>query len=485
MLKSKSHALIIIALVCYSLLVFILDAFAPLGIEVWVLNLPVFLVPMLFRNKGMVIVASVVCSVMVVLGSVNSPPGSNPRLWDFMNRGMGLVAIWLIAGLAVNTIKRANQLDDAVSRLQLEIAQHNQTSRSLELSEERLRLAVEGVGMGTFDVNVKAGTAYCSTTYLRMLGYREEAGAETSMDIWHTCIYPDDQARIEVAKEESLQNRSLYSVEYRIQRADSGEIVWLKVFGRWYYNEAGRGVRFLGVAFDITGRKGLEHQLLEISARTQRQIGQDLHDNVGQEITGLGLMAQTLGQRLPSSSPEQSLALRLVAGLNQLHQQIRALARGLVPVEMEAKGLRAALEDLANSTSEQSGVAVTFDCPDGVEIPDHVTSMELYRISQEAISNALRHGRPKTIRLSLLSQPNNLCLRIEDDGIGIAEQAKQGKGLGIRIMEHRAALIGGVLHIKPAEERGTVVTVTLPWSSANDREETKWVACADQNPDCG
>jgi signal transduction histidine kinase len=274
-------------------------------------------------------------------------------------------------------------------------------------------------------------------------------------------------------------------VEYRIQRADDGEIIWLKVFGRWYYNEVGQGVRFLGVSFDITRRKELEDQILEITARTQRQIGQDLHDNVGQEITGLGLMAQTLGQRLSPNGPEQPLALRLVAGLNELHQQVRALARGLVPVEMEAKGLRAALEDLANSASEQSEVAATFDCPDGVEMPDHATSMELYRISQEAVSNALRHGRPKSIRLSLRSEPTSLCLRIEDDGIGIAEQARQGKGLGIRIMEHRAALIGGVLHIKPAEEGGTVVTVTLPWSNANDREDTQCVARADKNPDCG
>lgn len=108
-------------------------------------------------------------------------------------------------------------------------------------------------------------------------------------------------------------------------------------------------------------------------------------------------MSQTLSQRLPEASAEQRLAIRLVAGLNQLHKQIRALAHGLVPVEMEAKGLWAALDDLATSMSEQSSVSIQFECPEWIEMPDHAVSMELYRIAQEALSNALRHGRPRHI----------------------------------------------------------------------------------------
>lgn len=483
-MSSKRRALLT-ALALYSVLVCILDVVAPLGIEIWVLNLPVFLVPMLFRNTRMVVVACIACSGMIFLGSALSPPGGNPPSWDVMNRAMGLVAVWLIAGMAINTINSAKQLDDVVSRLRLEIAQHNQTSRSLELSEERLRLAVEGAGMGTFDVSMQTGTVYWSATHLRMLGHETALGDETPVEMWQSSVYPEDQARIQEASEQSLQNRSLYSVEYRIKREDDGEVVWLAVFGRWYYNEAGQGVRFLGVSFDITQRKELERQLLEITAKTQRHIGQELHDCVGQEITGLGLMAQTLSQRLLESGSEQRLANRLVAGLNQLHKQIRALARGLIPVEMEAKGLWAALDDLAASASEQSGVSVKFHCPEWIEMPDHATSMELYRIAQEAVSNALRHGRPRNIHLTISPQSNDLCLRIKDDGVGIPEQAKESKGLGIRIMEYRAALIGGVLRIRPAEEGGTVVTVTLPWRQVNDHEESGIAASANKNPDRG
>jgi PAS domain S-box-containing protein len=493
-MSNMLRALQMTALALYSGLVFILDVISPLGIEVWVLNLPVILVPVLFRNTRVVVVAGLACSTMLVAGSFLSPPGANPPSWDVLNRGMGLATLWLIAAMAVNIIKRSNQLDDAVSNLQREIARHHQTSRSLQLSEERLRLAAEGARMGTFDVNLWTGKVVCSATHLRMLGYAAEQDGETTLDKWRSWVYPDDHARIQEARELALRNRSLYSVEYRIKRADNGAIGWLAVFGCFYYNEAGEGVRFVGVSFDITRRKelereiswkDLEREILEITDRQQRHIGQEMHDGVGQELTGLGLIAQTLTQRLPETSPEKRIAVRLVAGLGELHQQIRALARGLLPVEIESKGLWAALDDLATRTSEQSEISVKFECPDWVELPDHATSMELYRITQEAVSNALRHGRPQTIRLTILPQPGGLRLRIKDDGVGIRDQAKESKGLGIRIMEYRAESIGGVLRIQPAEGGGTVVTVTLPWRNPNDHEESGIVASLNKNPDCG
>ena len=401
--------------------------------------------------------------------------------------------MWLIAGVAINIIKRSNQLDHAIDTLQREIAKHGETSRALVKSEERFRLAVEGARMGTFDVNLRTGKVVCSVTHLRMLGYEAESDGEYPVEMWRSWVHPDDQSRIQQAREQARRNHSIYSVEHRVKRADNGEIGWLAVFGCFYYDEIGKAVRFLGVSFDITRRKELEteawrkeleREILEITDREQRRMGQELHDSVGQELTGLALMAQTLTQRLPETSSEKRIAIRLVAGFEQLHEQIRALARGLLPVEIEPKGLWAALDDLAARTSEQSGISVKFECPEWVELPDHGTSTELYRITQEAVSNSLRHGQPQTIRLTILSQPNGLRLRIKDDGVGITNQPKESKGLGIQIMEYRAALIGGVLRIKPAEEGGTVVTVTLPRRKSNDHATTGNAAGANQNPDC-
>jgi PAS domain S-box-containing protein len=482
-MSNMQRFLLISILVLCAVPAFILDAISPLGIEIWMLNVPLILIPALFRNRRLVIALSMVCSAMVVLGGVLSPPGNNPRLWDILNRGMGVATMWLIAVLAIVTMKRSTQLDDALASLRREIAEHDQTGRALALSEERLRLATEGAGMGTFDVNLQTKTVVWSAAHLRMLGFDATTDRETTIDLWRSCVHPEDLPRVLAAREESLRQRSPYAIEYRITRAHTGEIAWLAVFGRYCYDKSGNGVRFLGVAFDITRRRELEREVLgrevlAIAEREQRQIGQELHDSVGQELTGLGLMAQSLAQRLPEAATEKRVALRLVAELDNVHRQVRELSRGLIPVHVESRGLAAALDDLAARTSAASGISVTAECPEWVELPDHPTATQLLRIAQEAVSNALRHGRPRHIRLSLLNKLNGLRLRVEDDGIGLQCGPDQGDGLGIRIMQFRAGVIGGELQISPLLGGGTVVSCTLPGSNGNGEKE--WGRCPGQ-----
>jgi PAS domain S-box-containing protein len=476
MMSSVQRVLLMTALALYAGLVFVLDVITPLGIEIWVLNLPVIVVPVLFRNLRLVVFLSLACSAMLVLGLVASPPGGNPPSWDALNRGMGLATLWLIAVMAIIIVKGSTRLDNA--------------SRAMEHSEERLRLAMEGAGMGTFDVNVQTGKVTWSATHLRLLGYEAMSGRETTIDLWRSCIHPDDLARVLEAREHALHRRSAYAIEYRIKRTDNGEIAWLAVFGRFYYNESGEAVRFIGVAFDITRRRELERQALQrevlaITAREQRQIGQELHDGVGQELTGLGLMAQSLSQRLPEAAAEKRIALRLLAGLDSLHQKVRELSRGLIPVYVESSGLSAVLNDLAVRTTGASGISVTAECPDWVELPDHATATELFYIAQEAVSNALRHGRPRNILLTLLTEPDGLRLRIKDDGIGLPDGLEQSDGLGLRIMQHRAGMIGGVLQIGPSQGGGTVVTCTLPRSKGNDKKGFGNCLCQGESLDRG
>src|SRR5262249_11109327 len=144
-----------------------------------------------------------------------------------------------------------------------------------------------------------------------------------------------------------------------------------------------------------------------------------------QELTGLGLMAQSLAQRLPEAAAEKRAALRLTWGLDSLHQKVRELSRGLIPVHVESRGLSAALDDLAAKTTEASGIRVIAECPEWVELPDHETATHLFRIAQEAVNNAVRHARPRHIRLTLLTEPNGLRLRVKDDGIGIQNGSGQ------------------------------------------------------------
>ncbi|HEY8503106.1 MAG TPA: ATP-binding protein, partial [Gemmataceae bacterium] len=131
------------------------------------------------------------------------------------------------------------------------------------------------------------------------------------------------------------------------------------------------------------------------------------------------------------------------------------------------EGLRAALEDLAARTREQAGVACALECAGPVELADGVTATHLFRIAQEAVSNALRHARPRQIRIGLAGGPAALTLAVRDDGVGIPEPAGEEKGLGIRLMRHRAGVIGGTLAVGAAEGGGTLVTCTLPRGNGN------------------
>src|SRR6185437_16040912 len=185
---------------------------------------------------------------------------------------------------------------------------NDRTGLALQQSEERLRLATEGAGMGTLDTSLLTDQVFWSANQSSMQGFGPVSGRITTIDLWNSLIHPDDRERVLEAREVAMRQHAVYAVEHRIRPASDGETVWLAVFGRFYYDESGRAVRFLGVSFDVTRRKELEREVLEIAAREQRQIGQELHDSVGQDLTGLGLMAQSLAERMPATATEKGIA---------------------------------------------------------------------------------------------------------------------------------------------------------------------------------
>jgi signal transduction histidine kinase len=211
----------------------------------------------------------------------------------------------------------------------------------------------------------------------------------------------------------------------------------------------------------------------EIAALELRRIGQDLHDSVGQELIGIGLTARTLLDALiEQESPEVALAAKLVEGIRRALGEVRMLSRGLIPVEVDALGLMSALTDLAARLSDLYGINCRFEYTLPVLIEDNVVATHLYRIAQEAATNAIKHAQASQITLSLKHERGSLkhergriALRIRDDGIGIQNQQDAGSGLGLSIMRHRAGLIHATLCIDPVEAGGTLVTCTI-----NDHE---------------
>jgi signal transduction histidine kinase len=229
------------------------------------------------------------------------------------------------------------------------------------------------------------------------------------------------------------------------------------------------GKVYTGILRDISPRKKLEREVTEISAREQYRIGQELHDGVSQEVTGLTLMATTLRDQLKEErSACEPSAERLMAGLRQVHKRIRAISHGLVPVDVDAEGLRSALEDFVDRIRQQTEVACEFHCPRPVLVKDSLTATNLFYIVQEAVNNALRHGRAGAIDIFLHSRPDALVLTVRDDGVGIVSEENQAKGIGMRLMNHRANLVGGMLRVHSNGERGTVVTCTISHHGRQD-----------------
>jgi signal transduction histidine kinase len=210
-------------------------------------------------------------------------------------------------------------------------------------------------------------------------------------------------------------------------------------------------------------RQKLEEEILHISEREQRRIGHDLHDSLCQHLTATALAGQVLDERLMAKAlPEAQDAAKVVELVEEGITLARNLARGLYPVEMDAEGLMAAFQELAANISKGAKLSCIFECDAPVFIHDDGVASHLYRIAQEAVRNAMRHGKPTRIGINLAESNGSVKLTIEDDGAGIPENIQTHAGLGIRIMEHRAARIGGSISIEPAPTGGTIVICSIP-----------------------
>jgi two-component system sensor kinase FixL len=187
-----------------------------------------------------------------------------------------------------------------------------------------------------------------------------------------------------------------------------------------------------------------------------------LHDGAGQELTGLAMLAAQLSEDLSALKLTQAAAAaKIVRGLEEALDHVRALAKGLVPVEVDAEGLMAALAELAARTEELGGVRCEFQCDEPVSIGDNQTATQLYRLAQEAVTNALKHARARKIVIDLSAAENVVTLSVADDGQGFSESLASTAGSGLRIMRYRAELIGAEFQLARNEPHGTVVACTL------------------------
>lgn len=215
---------------------------------------------------------------------------------------------------------------------------------------------------------------------------------------------------------------------------------------------------------EIQERTRLEKEILAITEREQRKIGHDLHDNLGQHLTATAFASQVLTEQLETKSVPEAVAARNVVSLIEKAILLtRAFARGLHPVEVESEGLMDGFQELARNVSERFQVACEFECNEPVLLDDAASSTHLYRIAQEAVTNAIKHGKAKRITISLNKNDGEMTLTVTDDGAGLPDNRHGGQGMGLRIMAYRAGMIGATFKIERVAEAGTRVTCKLPF----------------------
>jgi PAS domain S-box-containing protein len=356
-----------------------------------------------------------------------------------------------------------DKLDSALLERSIRYSvKHYDTLQKLRESEARLASFMHYVPCAVFIKNLQGRYVFvnetCEHVFRRKL---DEWVGRTDTDLWskslaHKFRQIDQQIITEKKAIETTE-----SVNH-----DDGTQHWLTT--RFpILDEKGEPTMIGGAAINITESRRLEREIQTVSEREQRRIGQDLHDGLGQYLTGIACMVKVLGAKLADKKlPEAADAQRITSMVNETIQQTRDLARGLCPVELETNGLQAALHELAARVTKLFSTQCDFESAGVVQMYDNAAAVHLYRIAQEAINNAIKHGQASSITLGLTSANGQIILTVKDNGGGLPPNHK-GKGMGMRVMNYRAAMIGANVQVDNAPEGGALVRCTVQNSRPN------------------
>src|ERR1700730_427368 len=285
---------------------------------------------------------------------------------------------------------------------------------------------------------------------------------------WDLCVIPEEAERFKIIVEQLRVEHSTKDYETSWVARDGSQrlIAWSSTI---LPGESGTPTYIIATGIDITERKRLEKAILEISAEEQRRIGQDLHDGLGQHLTGIAFMSKVQEQKLSEKGlAEAAEAARIVGLVNEAINKTRELAHGLLPVISDAHGLMAALKRWAAEVEDLFNISCCLHIDEPVLIHDANMSTHLYRIAQEAVNNAIKHGQAKNIIISLFARNEYGTLRIENDGSSLPGPATNGSGMGMQIMNYRARMIGGSLKVESSGTHGIKITCLFPLAERNE-----------------
>ncbi|HEX6981800.1 MAG TPA: PAS domain S-box protein [Balneolaceae bacterium] len=345
-----------------------------------------------------------------------------------------------------------------------DISDLKKVERELTVSEAKVEAVFKSAIDGIVTIGSDGGIRRFNEAASSMFGYsKDEAEGRNyrillpekerdSRDAYFKNIFQNDKAEF-VGKRKELTGRKKDGTSFPIAVSIS------KV--SWKNDE-------IYVAFinDISERRRLEQEILWISEDERQSIGQEMHDGLGQLLTGIGLITQTLARRLDNLGKPEAEEVREIADMiKEADEQARALSHGLVNVGVEEDGLQISLRRLCKQIKKLFSIECTLDVDYDIIINNNVTALNMYRIAQEAISNAHKHGQAKNIHISLLKDNDYIRMAIENDGIpfSLPQGDEKKAGMGINIMKYRSKMIYGRLEFVKTDDGHSKVICSVPF----------------------
>jgi PAS domain S-box-containing protein len=319
----------------------------------------------------------------------------------------------------------------------------------------------ESIGMVFWVTDpAKSRIIYVSPGYEKIWG-RTCSSLYASAGDWCNAIHNEDRNRV-VRAAHTKQITGDYDEEYRIIGAD-GATRWIHDRAFPIRNESGEVHRIAGIAEDISERKRMEQEVIEMSDRELSRMGQELHDGICQQLVSIAFATDLLRRDLVSKSPPEALRVaKITALLDSAITQARHLSQALCPVNLIGNGLANALRELTGSISLDLRVVCDVNCAEGVLVSDHATATHLYRIAQAAIQRAVNHAGATRISIALMQEGQMTQLSITDNGKSIDEAGRNDLRDGFNVMRYRAKLAGTELEIRDNPFGGTVISCGCP-----------------------
>jgi len=348
---------------------------------------------------------------------------------------------------------------DITDRKLVQLALAKSEARLRE-SEERFVRAEAASKVGSFEFNLVTGARHWSPELYR-LWKRDPALGPFKTEDWLAHIHPGDRKRAAAVAKAMREKGIGYDEVYRVEFPD-GERRHYQTALKVKKDPTGRPLSASGTTRDVTEREELEDVAIRAAEEERQRISRELHDGLGQKLAGMSLLLEHLTKesRTRKTTKENSAA-QLTQLIQESVDTLRDIARGILPVPAHPAGLITSLRRLVSETIVPGKGKCVFHCPTPVFLHDPTLANNLFRIAQEAVGNALRHGHPRLVLIKLLEAHGEICLEVLDDGKGISKKPRATSGIGLRIMRSRAQAIRGSIAVQRLAPKGTLVRVTV------------------------